>query len=374
MLRGRVTYLAWLLAGLMGATVARAEPGPSVARARVQLETARLEVDRLLAAQRALASSVPSKPGQARPADTLLANEAALEAADARRRDAERTLREALAVRMETLGAQMRILAPKLRAGPLADRKGAATRLLSLRDELRRLRAEHAALAPRGGVRWGEAEVGVDPLDGPEELREKADFLADAGDKLRSKRTQLLASLDARARRSRLDRAANRFAQGNRLFDEETRPGRVLATGGGDEALATNAPEMDSQRDGPPAAAPGQGAGDGFAGGEDASGGSADPTSPVDFSNSVESGDVGRLVTQPPPVAGEPEASAPTEPVPSVTPARSLGDLLELEPAAWQETGPDEVRALIQALEAAEQKLAAERRALLDRARALAEE
>ncbi|MEL6185020.1 MAG: hypothetical protein AAFU79_10385, partial [Myxococcota bacterium] len=195
MLRGRVTYLAWLLAGLMGATVARAEPGPSVARARVQLETARLEVDRLLAAQRALASSVPSKPGQARPADTLLANEAALEAADARRRDAERTLREALAVRMETLGAQMRILAPKLRAGPLADRKGAATRLLSLRDELRRLRAEHAALAPRGGVRWGEAEVGVDPLDGPEELREKADFLADAGDKLRSKRTQLLASL-----------------------------------------------------------------------------------------------------------------------------------------------------------------------------------
>lgn len=347
----------------------------ALAAARSQLETARAEVERLLRTQRALADALPTEPGQAREAEALLMNEAALEKADARRREAEDGLRRALDVRLAATEEETRALAPLLRIGALENRKSAAARLLAIRDERRALLAERAALAPSADARWGRTKVGVDPLDGPEELREKADFLADAEDKLRGKRVQLLAALDARVRRSRLDRAADRFARGNRLFDEETRPGRVLASPGASALIESENPTRGDSAGAP--TSPGVSEGGEF--GSDAPGPpnvSPSPTNPqsggaVDFS--ADQGDVGRLVTQPPPVAGDPTTSAggSPSPVPSVTPARSLGDLLDLEPSTWRETGSDEVRALIEALEAAERELSAERRALLERARAL---
>jgi len=70
----------------------------------------------------------------------------------------------------------------------------------------------------------------ADPLDGPRELREKADLLRDSGDKLRREARRLAGRIDGVERRRRLRERANALDED--MFGEATSSRRITRTGG----------------------------------------------------------------------------------------------------------------------------------------------
>ena len=98
--------------------------------------------------------------------------------------------------------------------------------LLNQRKELRTLEKEFrtSSSAPK---QWKQYQVKIDPLDGPQELREKAEFLEDTRDKLKRKRTKVLELLKEKRQLLALAKAANQFATEVGTFDETIRSGRV---------------------------------------------------------------------------------------------------------------------------------------------------
>jgi hypothetical protein len=99
------------------------------------------------------------------------------------------------------------------------------------RLELARLRTTQAALlatptAPLGKV----APVAVDPLDGPRELKEKADLLRDSGDKLKREVARLSARIDDVERRRHLRERAG--AVDEDWFGETTSNRKFARIGG----------------------------------------------------------------------------------------------------------------------------------------------
>lgn len=152
--------------------------------------------------------------------------EAALSQVGRARADVERTVRGSVG----RIDQEIRNLVPKLKTGSLTDRRAAARRINQLRDDRKALRNTLAALkdaraTPRRD--WSKYQVQVEPLDGPSELDEKADFVEDTRDKLGQKR-QALASLLREARQEQqIARAARDFDTYVRIFDEEARSDRV---------------------------------------------------------------------------------------------------------------------------------------------------
>jgi hypothetical protein len=102
------------------------------------------------------------------------------------------------------------------------------------RLELARLRTAQAALlamptAPLGQLGTMTGKVVVDPLDGPRELKEKADLLRDSGDKLKREVARLTARIDDVERRRHLRERAG--AVDEDWFGEATSNRKFARTG-----------------------------------------------------------------------------------------------------------------------------------------------
>jgi len=210
----------------------------SSARQRLDVwQAARRELARTRARHGELAGRITALKRQGPPGGELqrllrasLAAEHQLEAALSQvgraRANVQRTVRGSVG----RIDQEIRSLVPKLKAGSLADRKAAARRINQLRDDRKALRDTLSALedtraTPRRD--WSKYQVQVEPLDGPSELDEKADFVEDTRDKLGQKR-QALASLLREARQEQqIARAARDFDTYVRIFDEEARSDRV---------------------------------------------------------------------------------------------------------------------------------------------------
>lgn len=130
---------------------------------------------------------------------------------------------------------------PRLSAAEAPARVAAAQQLRAL-VEARQDVKQRATVLSRGVAEqrkaWAAYDVKIDPLDGPIDLREKADFVEDTRDKLVKKR----AELERRVREAREERELARAAQSFRtevsMFDEQTRSGRVTRRPAGGESLA----------------------------------------------------------------------------------------------------------------------------------------
>lgn len=360
-----------ILAIVASANVAYAS-APSLARARAELRAAEAEVARHL-------QSPDADPTAA------LRTEKALETADAALRKARSDLGAALSEEIQALADRMKAALPRLKTGTIDARREAARRVQRWRAAYAELQAERAELGSSDAGRWAEHLAGVDPLDGPEELREKADFVEDARDKLRSKRKALLAMLDDRQRRTRLARTARSFSTDAQLFDEQVRPGRILSDGrrsalldGSEQSDAVNAPPFNAGNPSPPedpSASPGN-----QSGGRDGPGmGVTDPA--VDGAT-VEGSGFNRGVTSPEAFSqhgsGGPSADPSPNPNPptseGLTPARELGPALGLDLVELgEDASPAQLEAWLKRLERADRELANRRQALLRRARQLEE-
>ncbi len=225
---------------------------------------------------------------------------ATLSRRDRRREAARAQLRNGMTV----VDAAIREQLPRLRSGPLADRRQAAAeinRLRALRTTLVHLETQIEPRPEGSFLNWKDLALEPSPSDSPEDLRDKADFVEDARDKLRAKRARL-ARLWRRSRQEKaVARAAREFAADVSLFDEESRSPRiqrpVVPTGGSNPVAEGGG---SSGQDGAPSPqAPSQGDSDGFAPAQ----GPESPTPP--------SGD---FISDP--GTGDPSADAPATPNP----------------------------------------------------------
>lgn len=202
--------------------------------------------------------------------------EAALSKAAEARADVERAIQAGVA----RVDREIRALVPKLKAGPIGERRAAARRINALRAERQRLREAASALdAARARPKrdWARYEVEVEPLDGPAELEEKADFVEDTRDKLAKKRRAIAQLLEEAKQEQRIARAARDFDTYVSAFDEETRTERVIRGGAANGPQAAGdlagAPETPSRGSGSPTT-------DAPNFGNDGRGGGVDPATP----------------------------------------------------------------------------------------------
>jgi len=160
--------------------------------------------------------------------------EAALEARLAKLDDARDRLRRRVRAAVRRIDTALRERARGLRTGARADRRAAAEAIRALLAVRTWALEVEQRLDPPVSVGSGAHRLAVptiEPLDGPDELREKADFAEDARDKLQ-KKGERLRKLVARRRQTRdIARAARDFAVDVSLFDEEVRSA-VVARGG----------------------------------------------------------------------------------------------------------------------------------------------
>lgn len=236
----------------LGATLP-AEASPAVARALVSIDaaaqgfdTAQRALDAARARHEELAHRITALKRVSAGANATLTT--LLEASIT----AERELAERVAARdkakaeverratdsVKLIDAEIVALRPSLNLP--AARAEAARQLKALVADRNTARAALARVArtetstPKA---WAQYEVKVEPLDGPADLREKADFVEDTRDKLKKKR-EALERLVADARQSReIARASANFRTELGLFDEQARTGRVARSS---EAGASN--------------------------------------------------------------------------------------------------------------------------------------
>lgn len=269
---------------------------------------------------------------------------------------------------------------PAIKKGSAKSRKKAARRikaLLSLRKEIESVAREKS---DDGTAKWSRyVDVKIDPLDGPAELADKADFVEDTRDKYEKKRAAIREMLADARRESAIRRAASEFRSDLSLFDEESRSVRVTrgtanraanegADFSGGEPTSVRgpgvgqAPPPSNQESAPPTDAPTLTAGE-----RDDTTGFMDPTSvaiPQQDGLKVGTGNPVPAAT-PPPVGG------------AVTPSIVRGlDAQALIKLRTDELGdknlaPETLEQLLQELEALDRHLAAEAERLRKRARAL---
>lgn len=144
---------------------------------------------------------------------------------------------------VQLIDDQIRTLRPRLKSSDAAERADVARRLKSLLADRELARGALAQIAAAEATRpqaWAQYEVKVEALDGPADLREKADFVEDTRDKLKKKR-EALERLVADARQAReIARASVNFRTEVGLFDEQSRSGRVNKSDNGSGAAAAN--------------------------------------------------------------------------------------------------------------------------------------
>jgi hypothetical protein len=86
---------------------------------------------------------------------------------------------------------------------------------------------------------WKQYEVKIDPLDGPAELREKADFVEDLRDKFLRRKREVEARLSEARQEREVARLAKDFHTETTLFDEQSVSSRVARTAGSAAERAT---------------------------------------------------------------------------------------------------------------------------------------
>lgn len=270
------------------------------------------------------------------------------------------------------IDAEVKRRVPDMKRGALAQRREAARdiqRLLTFRKELETLGRRDDA----GAEKWSQyVDVKIDPLDGPAELADKADFVEDTRDKFERKRAAIRTLLDDAKRERAIQRAASEFRSDLSLFDEESRSVRVPRTGASASAERTAVESPQSNDDGRFSAPP-----------------SSDPASPTTpqngaaapapgFQNVDESvrTDLGAEAPRDSVTVG---ATAPrptvTESAPTPTIVRGLDAqsliTLRVEDLDRQNLTPATLRKLIAELDELDRHLAAQAERLRKRARAL---
>lgn len=358
---------ALVVASLDGASrsaSAIAQPASLLKRSQTEFNAAKDEVARLAASQRRLAKEIDQLKRRSGPSAELtrllqasVEAQAALERADDERRRAAKAYARAVRRRISAIDEEMRSQLAGLRTGALETRREVARLLKALHEERRVLSATLAELTPvpKNARRWASFRITVDPLDGPQELQEKADFLEDARDKLRKKATEIAALVVASKRSRRLQEAANRFRMETGLFDEELRPERV--TRGRAPAPLESAPVVEPTTPERSAGAP------------ESPGPSPGGALEVDTSNAPrraidQTVDFGQ--NRPLPRDDRPSpnqgANPPQLKVPTPPPVvKELGRLLELDPSRLDlstTSDPEALTALLERLRKAEKELA----------------
>lgn len=173
---------------------------------------------------------------------------------DARRAEAKKARADLTRWARDTIrniDAEVKQRAPDMKRGSLANRKKAARHigaLMKLRKELQAsLRAPAAPTAPTNWSKY--VDVKIDPLDGPTELGEKADFIEDTRDKYEKKRRAILRLLSDAKREAEIRRAAAEFRDDRSIFDDDSRSVRVqrsaVASAGGQNRATTTAETAD---------------------------------------------------------------------------------------------------------------------------------
>jgi hypothetical protein len=307
--------------------------------------------------------------------------EAALAALDEARAELEQTARRQVRV----LDAELRRRARGLKQGTDRDRRAAAAIIRSLLESrawileaARRAEPPAAEVARDGGLGLPM----VEPLDGPRELREKADFAEDARDKLRAKRARLMKLVESRRRTRAIARAARDFAVDVSLFDEELRS----AAAPGDAVAQRDERAGGSGSGGTPASGAGADAPDDLA--TDGSGGDIEmpnPGMPPNFgsgeageprqSGGGEGGGLDGPTTpggsQSPPIPAGPSESAGDVSARSVDPVVLLS--LKVDDLAAEGVGVEDLEQLLAEYERVEALFSARARAMRARARRLDE-
>jgi len=242
----RVALTAALALTAVTGTNAQASEIPAVDRALTSIETSARAYDIAkgdLAAARAASDELAHritalKRLHARGSDDALAqlltrSVAAEEQITARTaaRDARRkSLEKSVADTVQLIDDQIRVLKPDLKSADAARRALIAKQLKGLmadRDVARAALARTTAgerVVPKA---WAQYEVKVEALDGPSDLREKADFVEDTRDKLKKKREAVQRLLDDARQEREVARATVNFRTEVGLFDEQSRTGRV---------------------------------------------------------------------------------------------------------------------------------------------------
>ena len=260
-LRMRASFaLAALLAGavtMSAAPLEAATPRASVktltkvADQRLgQLQAARVRVSQMRLRQAALASRITVlKGGESKGAArgelasllrASLAADAEMKTALSRQGDARADVEQAVRRGVSHIDREIRSWVPKLKAGPVADRRAAARHINDLRAARRHLRdiltdLDDPSAAPKRA--WARYQVKIAPLDGPAELDEKADFVEDTRDKLKRKRFALAKLLKEAKQEREIARAARDFDTYVRIFEEENRNVRVTQRSASNDKL-----------------------------------------------------------------------------------------------------------------------------------------
>lgn len=170
------------------------------------------------------------------------------------------------------INEQYKLLRPGLTSGTDQQKAATARKMKSLQKMQSDVRAMKSRLGGENGApkEWKKYEVPIDPLDGPGDLREKADFLEDTRDKLRKKIEAAQRRLAETREQNEIARAAQNFSKDVSLFDERSRSSRVprgannrgaaeVAVLSGDDKNADGAPNGATNPTAPPPTEPSQG-------------------------------------------------------------------------------------------------------------------
>jgi hypothetical protein len=236
----------WLLAMLAAAVLLHApevsanpellQAEARVASAILDLEAARARLADATEEQRRLAERIAASKtkGGGRELERLL--QASLESerqVAARSREAsERSnmVRRAIDEAFRKAASEFRVVKPELRSKDAARRERAQQSVALIQKMRARLKDHQLAVTqPHESTPkdWERYDQKPSKNDGPEELRAKADFVADHRDKFKKKRQELLKLIEEARQERELSRIAANFQQDAFLYDENARSGRV---------------------------------------------------------------------------------------------------------------------------------------------------
>lgn len=235
-LRHRLSGIILLLFGAMMPLPLRAEESITVLEARI----AQLEMDRQ--------ERLSDRGGLILRSDQLAARVEELKR-EGRTKDVKAALRtsqdltrqiEALDINLAALDVELREkrsgleaayeqgitdLIRRLAGAPDAAREALLEKLIRYRTakqalDVQEKKERRATVSEEGGIE-------IEPQDGPEEIREKADLLADAADRLRAELSGLSARIEELGREKRIRRKMQELADEIAFFDEDLAEGRV---------------------------------------------------------------------------------------------------------------------------------------------------
>lgn len=217
-----------------------------VASAVLDWEAARVRLAQATDEQRRLAGQINTekRKGAGRELERLLqaslVSERKLAARSREHGELANVVRRAIDEAFRKAASEFRAAKPKLSSKDSRER-GAAQNTLALIQAMRgRLKEHQLALVQRSEATpkdWEKYDQKPSRNDGPEELRAKADFVADHRDKFKKKRAELLKLIEEARQERELTRLAANFQQDAFLYDENARSGRV-ARGSNQEILA----------------------------------------------------------------------------------------------------------------------------------------